>query len=114
MRVPYPFAFCEKGWGFLHLPDGIKKRTCKMCPWNPTLAAKDAQGWGTRRLETSATSAIHFRVQPESGEFVATLRQPAFDSSPIAVRKARAEDAPVCGRICYEAFTKISTDHGFP
>jgi GNAT superfamily N-acetyltransferase len=46
--------------------------------------------------------------------FVATLRQPAFDSSPVAVRKARPEDAPVCGRICYEAFTKISTDHAFP
>ncbi len=45
---------------------------------------------------------------------MATLRQPAFDSSPIAVRKARPEDAPVCGRICYEAFTKISTEHGFP
>ena len=48
------------------------------------------------------------------GIFVATLRQPAFDTSPIAVRKAKPEDAPVCGRICYEAFTKISTEHGFP
>src|ERR1700674_1241824 len=46
--------------------------------------------------------------------FVATLRQSAFDASPIAVRKARPEDAPVCGRICYEAFTKISTEHAFP
>jgi GNAT superfamily N-acetyltransferase len=45
---------------------------------------------------------------------VATLRQPAFNSSPIGVRKAQLEDAPACGRICYEAFTKISTDHGFP
>jgi GNAT superfamily N-acetyltransferase len=48
------------------------------------------------------------------GEFVATLRQPAFGGSSVAVRKARAEDAPVCGRICYDAFTKISTEHGFP
>jgi GNAT superfamily N-acetyltransferase len=46
--------------------------------------------------------------------FVATLRQPAIDTLPIAVRKARPEDAPICGRICYEAFTKISTDHAFP
>src|SRR5438445_11855462 len=46
--------------------------------------------------------------------FVATLRQPAFDTSSIAARKARPEDAPICGRICYEAFTKISTDHAFP
>ena len=45
---------------------------------------------------------------------MATLRQSAFDASPIAVRKARPEDAPVCGRICYEAFTKISTEHAFP
>ena len=45
---------------------------------------------------------------------MATLRQPAFDTSPVAVRRARSEDAPVCGRICYEAFTKISTDHAFP
>ena len=44
---------------------------------------------------------------------VATLR-PAFDNSPVAVRRARPEDAPVCGRICYQAFTKISTEHGFP
>jgi GNAT superfamily N-acetyltransferase len=45
---------------------------------------------------------------------VATLRQPAFDSLPVVVRKATPEDAAVCGRICYEAFTKISTDHAFP
>ncbi len=45
---------------------------------------------------------------------MATLRQPAFDSSPVAVRRARAEDAPASGRICYDAFTKISTEHGFP
>lgn len=40
--------------------------------------------------------------------------QPSFDNSSIAVRKAGPEDAPVCGRICYDAFTKISTEHGFP
>ena len=45
---------------------------------------------------------------------MATLRQPAFDTSPVAVRRAMSEDAPVCGRICYEAFTKISTEHAFP
>jgi GNAT superfamily N-acetyltransferase len=44
---------------------------------------------------------------------VATLRQPVFDA-PVAVRKATLEDAPACGRICYEAFTKISTHHNFP
>ncbi|MGH9502405.1 MAG: GNAT family N-acetyltransferase [Terriglobales bacterium] len=45
---------------------------------------------------------------------MATLRQPVFDSSPVAVRRARAEDAPICGRICYEAFTRISIEHAFP
>jgi GNAT superfamily N-acetyltransferase len=45
---------------------------------------------------------------------VATQRQPAVDNSPIAVRRAKPEDTAVCGRICYEAFTKISTDHAFP
>jgi GNAT superfamily N-acetyltransferase len=30
------------------------------------------------------------------------------------VRKAKPEDAAVCGRICYDAFTKISTAHAFP
>ena len=68
----------------------------------------------TSHLETSPSSAIHFRVRAESGESVATLRQPAFDASPMTVRRAKPEDAPVCGRICYEAFTKISTEHGFP
>jgi GNAT superfamily N-acetyltransferase len=32
----------------------------------------------------------------------------------VSIRKARPEDAPVCGRICYEAFCKINADHGFP
>ena len=45
---------------------------------------------------------------------MAMQREAAFDNSLIAVRRAKPEDAPVCGRICYEAFTKISTDHAFP
>ena len=32
----------------------------------------------------------------------------------IVVRTAVPEDAPACGRICYEAFAAISTAHGFP
>lgn len=34
--------------------------------------------------------------------------------SDIAVRIATKEDASVCGRICYEAFSTISRAHGFP
>lgn len=32
----------------------------------------------------------------------------------VTVRRALPEDASACGQICYEAFHKISTDHGFP
>ena len=32
----------------------------------------------------------------------------------ISIRRAKPEDAPVCGQICYEAFHKISTAHNFP
>ena len=41
------------------------------------------------------------------------LSIPPGDPS-ITVRRAKIEDAPVCGRVCYDAFYKISTDHGFP
>jgi GNAT superfamily N-acetyltransferase len=34
-------------------------------------------------------------------------------SSPT-MRVANPEDAPICGRICYEAFHKLNTEHGFP
>ena len=32
----------------------------------------------------------------------------------VTIRRAKPEDAAVCGQICYEAFHKISTDHNFP
>jgi GNAT superfamily N-acetyltransferase len=32
----------------------------------------------------------------------------------IVVRRPKPEDAQACGRICYEAFTKINKDHSFP
>jgi GNAT superfamily N-acetyltransferase len=32
----------------------------------------------------------------------------------VAIRRAKPEDAAVCGQICFEAFHKISTDHNFP
>src|SRR5260370_27294310 len=40
---------------------------------------------------------------------MATQRQPAFDASPIAARRAIPDDAAACGRI-----RKISTEHAFP
>src|ERR1700743_2339650 len=32
----------------------------------------------------------------------------------LTIRTAKPEDAPVCGRICYDAFAAISSAHGFP
>lgn len=32
----------------------------------------------------------------------------------ISIRRARPEDAPVCGQILYEAFQKINNSHNFP
>lgn len=32
----------------------------------------------------------------------------------ITIRRARPEDAEICGPICYEAFTAISSAHNFP
>ena len=32
----------------------------------------------------------------------------------ITIRRAKPEDAPMCGRVCFDAFYKISTSHGFP
>ncbi|HXZ79643.1 MAG TPA: GNAT family N-acetyltransferase [Terriglobales bacterium] len=32
----------------------------------------------------------------------------------VTVRRAKPEDAEICGRICYEAFKTISEKHGFP
>jgi GNAT superfamily N-acetyltransferase len=34
-------------------------------------------------------------------------------NSTIQVRRARPSDADICGRICYEAFTAITTQHNF-
>lgn len=31
----------------------------------------------------------------------------------VTIRRAKPEDAPECGRICYEAFTQINMRHGF-
>jgi L-amino acid N-acyltransferase YncA len=38
----------------------------------------------------------------------------APSSAAVTIRRAKPEDAAVCGPICYEAFRKINTDHNFP
>jgi len=35
-------------------------------------------------------------------------------TAPVAIRRATPADAEACGRICYEAFFKISQHHNFP
>ena len=32
----------------------------------------------------------------------------------VLLRPATADDAPVCGRVCYEAFGAIAREHRFP
>lgn len=32
----------------------------------------------------------------------------------VTVRRARPEDSPVCGQICYDAFSTLNQRHGFP
>lgn len=32
----------------------------------------------------------------------------------VKIREAREDDAPACGRICYEAFKAIANEHNFP
>lgn len=32
----------------------------------------------------------------------------------VQIRRATSQDVEACGRICYEAFTKINTEHAFP
>jgi len=34
--------------------------------------------------------------------------------SPVTIRRAKPEDAPVCGQICYDAFTGLNRAHNFP
>jgi predicted N-acetyltransferase YhbS len=40
--------------------------------------------------------------------------QGAGAASAVHIRPAQPDDAPACGKICYEAFHKINTEHGFP
>src|SRR5258706_5344614 len=32
----------------------------------------------------------------------------------LSIRRATLDDAPACGQICFDAFSKINRDHGFP
>jgi GNAT superfamily N-acetyltransferase len=32
----------------------------------------------------------------------------------ITIRRAKPEDSPACGQVCFDAFYGISTNHGFP
>ncbi len=39
---------------------------------------------------------------------------PTQSQPEVTVRVATPEDSSVCGQICYEAFSRLSTKHGFP
>jgi GNAT superfamily N-acetyltransferase len=68
-------------------------------------------------LELSMTNTEENRTQCElkntKGMVVDQDSTPQGAPS-VAVRRATPEDASVCGQICFNAFHKISTDHGFP
>ncbi len=38
----------------------------------------------------------------------------AIAMNSVVIRRATAEDAAVCGRICYDAFTRVNVEHHFP
>lgn len=42
------------------------------------------------------------------------MRMPATISPQLTIRTATPEDAPECGRICYDAFCAINAQHNFP
>jgi predicted N-acetyltransferase YhbS len=39
---------------------------------------------------------------------------PTKSQPDVRVRTATADDSPICGQICYDAFLNINTAHGFP
>src|SRR5258705_4920698 len=39
---------------------------------------------------------------------------PQQQKSPVTIRRAKPEDAPVCGQICYDAFTGLNLAYNFP
>ena len=53
------------------------------------------------------------RADDKRADTVRALSVPP-DSPPVAVRRAKPEDAAACGPVCFDAFYRISTDHGFP
>jgi len=48
-------------------------------------------------------------VEAKEGSATSTESHPT-----VVVRAATADDSAICGEICYEAFSKISSAHGFP
>src|SRR5215467_9262185 len=42
------------------------------------------------------------------------LRMSPNSKPEVLVRAATPDDGSVCGQICYEAFSKINAEHGFP
>jgi predicted N-acetyltransferase YhbS len=43
----------------------------------------------------------------------ATSEAPAYADKPVVIRRATPADAERCGRICFEAFKTLATQHGF-
>jgi GNAT superfamily N-acetyltransferase len=45
---------------------------------------------------------------------IGTSEAAAYADRPVVIRRATPADAERCGRICFEAFKTVATQHGFP
>jgi len=79
----------------------ILRRRYRACASRATIVFSRFAGIITSNAFAQLTIAVHSSsmAKPISG---------------IRIRRATVEDAEVCGRICYDAFTTINRQHNFP
>src|ERR1700748_2907082 len=61
--------------------------------------------WLAQRGGSSVRRIFH------NGERATMMTTP---DSKVVIRRATADDAATCGKICYDAFDRLTTKHGFP
>jgi len=79
-------------------------------PLNKEFPQCSFDGGQSREKEIAPTSRQIYTVAPLE------VRQMSSEEllGKVTVRRATAEDASVCGQICYDAFNTINQSHGFP
>ena len=68
---------------------------------------------GCTAPRSSASAVLILDPRKNVSMSAQALSVPPSGSS-ITIRRANPEDASVCGRVCFDAFYRISTNHGFP